>query len=146
MDLTPYKVADTDAVYYISDFVTKEEEEYLIRKARIIRSSIPWWYYSPYIDCHVRLKNRLKRSGSSLQSAGQTSRDSVFHRKKSLNTTWRWGARLQIWGPFFPFYNLIRSWWWMVEQMLSRLIIRFCRRHLDGERASHSSAYSLFFD
>lgn len=41
MDLTPYKVADTDAVYYISDFVTKEEEEYLIRKARIIRSSIP---------------------------------------------------------------------------------------------------------
>lgn len=43
MDLTQYKVDGTDAVYYIPEFVTEDEEEYLIRKVK--HSIIFRWTY-----------------------------------------------------------------------------------------------------
>jgi len=41
MHLTPYHVDGTDRAYYISDFVTEEEEEVLLRK--IVESPLPKW-------------------------------------------------------------------------------------------------------
>src|ERR1700722_16158202 len=97
-DLYQFRVPGPPEVYYIPDFLTEEEEEYLLRKVRLLAP--PFRSLSANSTMRESSMSCLSKNGNSWQTVGTLS--GWF-----LSLGWsltRPGRRLQVWGPSYVLY------------------------------------------